>query len=72
VSNIQKRDSYTPKRVREQRAYRLVVIGGTAGTVGVVSLVLAVVGVIGLTLPVLTLIIAAICAVMFRSTVGNR
>jgi putative flippase GtrA len=72
VSNIQKRGSYTPKRVREQRAYRLVVIGGTAGTVGVVSLVLAVVGVIGLTLPVLALIIAAICAVMFRSTVGNR
>ena len=72
MSNIQKRGSYTPKRVREQRAYRLVVIGGTAGTVGVVSLVLAVVGVIGLTLPVLALIIAAICAAMFRSTVGNR
>jgi hypothetical protein len=34
--------------------------------------VLAVVGVIGLTLPVITLIIAAICVVMFRSTVGNR
>jgi hypothetical protein len=72
VSNVSKRGSYTPKRAREQRAYRLVVIGGTAGTVGVVSLVLAVVGVIGLTLPVIALIIAAICVAMFRTTVGSR
>ena len=45
VSNIQKRGSYTPRRAREQRAYRLVVTGGVAGTIGVVGLLLSFVGV---------------------------
>jgi hypothetical protein len=72
VSNIQKRGSYTPKRVREQRAYRLVVAGGVAGTVGVVGLVLAVVGVIGAGLPIIALIVAVICAVLFQRTVAGR
>jgi hypothetical protein len=66
VSNIEKRGSYTPRRVRERRAYRLVVGGGTAGAVGVLGAVLAIVGVIGWTLPILALIIAAICLVSFR------
>ena len=44
MADIQKRGSYTPRRVRERRAYQLVVTGGVAGAVGVVSLVLAVVG----------------------------
>jgi hypothetical protein len=72
VSNIQKRGSYTPKRVREQRAYRLVVAGGVAGAVGVIGIVLAVVGAIGATLPILALIVAVICAVLFQRTVGGR
>jgi hypothetical protein len=72
VSNIEKRGSYTPKRVREQRAYRLVVAGGVAGTVGVISLVLAAVGVISATLPILALIVAVICAVLFRRVVSGR
>lgn len=72
VSNLEKRGSYTPKRVREQRAYRLVVAGGVAGTVGVVGLVLAVVGVIGSGLPIIALIVAAMCAVLFRRLVGSR
>jgi len=72
VSNIQKRGSYTPKRVREQRAYRLVVVGGVASAVGVIGIVLAVVGAIGATLPILALIVAVICAVLFQRTVGGR
>lgn len=72
MADIQKRGSYTPKRVREQRAFRLVVAGGVAGTVGVVGLVLAVVGVIGAGWPIIALIIAAMCAVLFRRTVGGR
>jgi hypothetical protein len=72
VSNIQKRGSYTPKRVREQRAYRLVVVGGVAGAVGVVSLVLAVIGAISATLPILAIIVAVICAVLFQRTVSSR
>jgi len=72
VADIEKRGSYTPRRVREQRAYRLVVAGSVAGVVGVVGLVLAIAGVVGATLPVIALIIAALCAVGFRRTVGGR
>ena len=72
MADLQKRGSYTPRRAREQRAYRLVVAGGVAGTVGVAGLVLAVAGVIGATLPVIALIITAICVVLFRSTVSGR
>lgn len=72
MADIEKRGSYTPRRAREQRAYRLVVAGGVAGIVGVVGLVLAVAGVIGATLPIIALILAALCAVGFRRTVGGR
>jgi hypothetical protein len=72
VADLQKRGSYTPRRAREQRAYRLVVAGSVAGVVGVVSLVLAIAGVIGATLPIIALIVAALCAVGFSRTVGGR
>jgi hypothetical protein len=71
VSNLDKRSGYTPRRAREQRAYRLVVAGGTAGVIGVVGLVLAVAGVIGAGLPVIALIVAAICVLLFRRTVSG-
>jgi uncharacterized membrane protein YdcZ (DUF606 family) len=70
VANLEKRGSYTPRRVREQRAYRLVVTGGVAGAVFVVSTVLAIIGLIGATLPVISLIVAVICAVLFRRCVS--
>ena len=70
MADIQKRGSYTPRRDRERRAYQLVVTGGIAGAVGVVSLVLALVGVLGYTLPVVSIIVAVLCAVMFRRMVG--
>lgn len=72
MADLQKRGSYTPRRARERRAYQLVVAGSVAGAVGVVGLVLAVVGVIGSGLPVIALIVAVICAVMFRRTIGAR
>ncbi len=72
MADLQKRGSYTPRRTREQRAYRLVVTGGVAGGVGVVTLVLAFIGVLGPTIPVIALIVAVICAVMFRRTVSSR
>jgi len=72
MADIEKRGSYTPRRVREQRAYRLVMTGGVAGAVFVVSLVLAIAGVIGGTLPVISLIVAIICLVLFRRTVGPQ
>ena len=72
MADIQKRGSYTPRRDRERRAYQLVVTGGIAGAVGVVSLVLALVGVLGYTLPVVSIIVAVLCVVMFRRMVGPQ
>ena len=72
AGELQPRGSYTPRRVREQRAFRLVVVGGTAGVVGVVGLVLAVAGVVSAALPVIALIVAALCALGFMRMVGRR
>ncbi len=72
MSNLNRRGSYTPRRAREARAYRLVVVGGTAGAIGVISLVLAVVGVLGWGLPVIALIVAAVCAYGFVRATGQR
>jgi hypothetical protein len=72
VSNLDRRRGYTPRRAREQRAYRMVIVGGAAGAIGVVSLVLAVVGVISATLPVIAFIVAALCVVGFLRTTGQR
>ena len=72
MSNLDRRGSYTPRRAREQRAYRMVVVGGVAGGVGVVTLVLAIAGVIGATLPIIAFIIAALCVFGFLRTTGQR
>jgi hypothetical protein len=72
VADIEKRGGYTPRRVREQRAYRLVVTGGVAGGVFVVSLVLSILGVIGAGIPVIALIVAVMCAVLFRGMTRSR
>jgi hypothetical protein len=71
VANIEKRGSYTPRRVRERRAYQLVLVGGVAGIVGVVGIILAAVGAVGAGLPIVALIVAAICAVLFRRMTGR-
>ena len=68
MSNIQKRGGYTPRRAREARAYRLVVTGGTAGVIGVVGIVLSIAGVVSAGIPIIALIVAAICLAMFRSS----
>ena len=72
MSNLDRRSGYTPRRAREQRAYRLVVVGGAAGAVGVVSLVLSIAGVISGTLPVIAFIVAAICLFGFLRSTGQR
>jgi hypothetical protein len=72
MADIEKRGGYTPRRVREQRAYRLLMVGGAAGAVGVVGVVLAIAGAVGAGLPVIALIVAAICLVLFRGMVRPR
>jgi hypothetical protein len=58
------------RRSREQRAYRLVLAGGAAGAVAVVTFVLALVGVMGFGIPILAVIVAVVCALLFRRTVS--
>jgi hypothetical protein len=71
MADLERRGSYTPRSVREQRAYRLTMVGGTAGLLGVVGVVLAVLGVIGAGIPILLLVVAAVCAFLFRRTVSK-
>ena len=72
MSNLEKRGNYTPRRAREQRAYRLVLTFGVSATVGVVSGVLWIVGLIGGVIPLIALIVAVISAVLFRSMTRSR
>jgi CHASE2 domain-containing sensor protein len=72
MADLQKRGNYTPRRTREQRAYRLAVTGSAAGAVGVVSFVLAIAGVTTWGLPIIALIIAALCAYGFTRMTGTR
>jgi hypothetical protein len=58
MADLQKRGSYTPRRAREQRAYRLAVTGGTAGLIGVVTFVLALFTSLSGAIPVIAIIVA--------------
>jgi hypothetical protein len=68
---LEKRGSYTPKAVREKRAYQLILIGGLAGILGCVGIVLSLVGIVGAGLPILAIVIAVVCALLFRRTVSR-
>jgi hypothetical protein len=71
MADLERRPGRVPnRRQREQRAFQLVVAGGIAGVVGVVGLLLAIFGVIGAGIPILALIVAAVCVLLFRRTVS--
>lgn len=67
-----RRGSRMSRSQREQRGYQLVLAGGGAAVVAVVGFVLAIAGVIGSGLPLVALIVAIICFVMFRRLVSPR
>ena len=48
----------------------IVLAGGGAGVVAVAGAVLAIVGVIGWIIPILAVVVAVICALLFRRTVS--
>jgi hypothetical protein len=71
MSDLTRRPGGPPsRRSREQSAYRLVVSGGVAGAVAAIGGILAIVGVIGWAIPILALIVAVVCVVLFRRTVS--
>jgi putative flippase GtrA len=72
MADLERRGSYTPRRTREQRAYRLVVVGGISAAVAVVGFILAIAGVLSIGIALIAAIVAGVCAVMFRSTVSRR
>jgi hypothetical protein len=71
MADLSRRGDYTPRRTREQRAYRLVVAGGTASAVAVVTFVLAIFNIGSFGLTVLAAIIAAVCFFLFRRIVSR-
>jgi hypothetical protein len=72
VSNIEPR---SPKRLsrkqRETRAFQLLVAGSALGGVAVIGLLLAVIDVVGAGIPILAGILAVICFMLFRRSVGK-
>ena len=70
MADLERRPSYTPRQVREKRAYRLVVGGTVAGVAGAVGIVLAIAGVIGAGFPILLLVVAAVCGWLFRRMIN--
>jgi putative flippase GtrA len=70
MADLSRRGDYTPRRTREQRAFRLAVAGGTAGAVAVVTFVVAIVTSLSFAIPVIAAIIAAVCFFLFRRIVS--
>jgi putative flippase GtrA len=73
MSNLSRRPgSGVNRATREQRAFRLVVVGGGAAVVAVVALVLSIAGVIGSGLFWLALAIAIVSGILFRQSVAKK
>ena len=70
MANIERSGGRLTRRQREQRAFQLTMATGALTLVGVVGIVLAAVGVIGGGLPVIALVLAAVCFFLLRRTVG--
>ena len=70
MSDLERRPSRMPRRTREERAYRLVVAGGTFGAVAVVGFVLAIAGVLSWGIPFIAAAIAVVCILLFRRAVS--
>ncbi|MEA2442567.1 MAG: hypothetical protein QOH76_3991 [Thermoleophilaceae bacterium] len=73
MGNLSPRPGRSPssRRKREQRAYSLTLVGGTAAAVAVVGVILAIAGVISGSIPLIAAIVAVVCALWFRSTVAR-
>jgi uncharacterized membrane protein YsdA (DUF1294 family) len=66
MSDIAKRPNRTPRRVREKRAYQLLLVGGAAGIVAVVGFLVALFTSFSMGIPFLAAIVAVVCVLLFR------
>ena len=72
MSDLERRGgSSLTRRQKEERAYRLVVAGGALGAVAVVGAILAVLDIIGGTIPLLAAVLAVVCFLLLRRTLGR-
>jgi hypothetical protein len=73
MGNLSPRPGRSPssRRKREQRAYTLTLVGGTAAVVTVVGVILSIAGLISGTIPLIAAIVAVVCILWFRSTVSR-
>ena len=69
--SLEPKGNRMPRKAREQRAYALVMTGGAAGLVFGAGFVLALFGTIGFGLPLVALIVAVVCLLLFRRTVSS-
>ena len=70
MTDLSPRPNRSPRRAREDRAYKLVLAGGAAAVVAVVTFVLAIINVMGFGVPVLAALVAVLCGWLFRRTVA--
>ena len=71
MSSLEPSRSRSPRRQREDRAYKLVLATAGFGAISVITFFLAIFGVMGFGFPILAAIIAVICLVFFRRTVAR-
>ena len=71
MSDLERSGSRVPRRTREQRAYRIVVVGGVAAAVAVVGFVLAIATSFSWAIPFIAALIAVACGLLFRRAVGR-
>jgi membrane protein implicated in regulation of membrane protease activity len=70
MSDLERRSGSRPsRRAREQRAYRLVMVGGVAGLVAVVTGLLALLTSFSWSIPIIAAILAVLCFVLLRRAV---
>ena len=73
MADLERRSSSPlSRRQREKRAYQLTLATGGLAVVGVVGLVLALFTGFGAGLPIVALVLAAVCFVLLRRTLGVR
>ncbi len=72
MADLTRRSGNRPsRREREQRAYSMVVAGGGATAVAVATGLLALLGIIGWGIPLLAVVVAAVCALLFRRAISG-
>jgi hypothetical protein len=72
MSDIERRrGSRLSRKQREDRAYKLVLAAGAFGLIGVATAILAILTSFSWGWPILSLVIAAICFMLLRRTVGR-